>query len=434
MVDDIGLLIARGLVHKNEQYKLNLEGPGINNAHLLLVGESGSGKTTLLVRIIQEMYYQSKTVFLIDFHGDMGIDGENHIKYTPRNSPYGVNPYELEMNAESGGVIIQAEVITVMLNQYFMENKLGKKQINILKQLIIDTYKTKGIIDENIETWSKEVPIMEDLGNLVNYIKKIINSLSHSNTGVLEESIKNIRNYMPKELIDSSKESIEKLEEIINNIDSENEKGLYGNIDLSYYLHPSVKRVFEGLYVYLEDIVKMTIFNGEKPRITKGVNRLDFSAFTQVNKPLIAKFLAEFTAQKLFRSSMLRGQYSELVGVPEGSKFDRVLIFDESKLALPHGAEKNNPYNIFSRLVGESRKYGLALFLASQRVEHYSEEILSNIFTKIILKVKANDYKSVAKALGVKEDFVADTFSTTKGRPAIIDTNGSKHSYIIEKL
>ena len=55
MVTDGGLLIARGLVHKNEQYKLNLEGPGINNGHLLLVGESGSGKTTLLVRVIKEV-------------------------------------------------------------------------------------------------------------------------------------------------------------------------------------------------------------------------------------------------------------------------------------------------------------------------------------------------------------------------------------------
>ena len=60
MVNDGGLLIARGLVHKNEQYKLNLEGPGINNAHLILVGESGSGKTTLLVKIINEMVYKAK--------------------------------------------------------------------------------------------------------------------------------------------------------------------------------------------------------------------------------------------------------------------------------------------------------------------------------------------------------------------------------------
>ena len=86
MVNDGGLLIVRGLVHKNEQYKLNLEGPGINNAHLIVVGESGSGKTTLLVRVIKEMQYQSKTVFLIDFHGDMGISGENYIKGTSKNT------------------------------------------------------------------------------------------------------------------------------------------------------------------------------------------------------------------------------------------------------------------------------------------------------------------------------------------------------------
>ena len=431
MVED-GLLLARGLVYKQEKFFLNLDAKQVNNPHLLMVGESGSGKTTLMLKAIMEMYLKGKTIFLIDFHGDMGIDGENYIKYTPRNSPFGVNPFELEIDEDCGGVDIQAEVITVMLNQYFMDNKLGKKQINILKQLIIDTYKINGIVDENISTWSNEIPRMEDLGNLVKYIKKILSTGIPCNKRLLEESIENIKKYLPKELAKEAKESIQKIEKTIDDIEIDENKNKFEEIDINYYLSSSVKRVFEGLYVYLEDIVKMTIFNGEKPKIIKGINRLDFSAFTQVNKPLIAKFLAEFTAQKLFRASMLRGQYSKLG--KEDSKFDRVLVFDESKLALPHGTEKSNPYNIMNRLCTESRKYGLALFLASQRIEHYSDEILSNIFTKIILKVKANNYKSIAKLLGVKEDFIADTFNRTDGRPAIIETNGNKHSYLIENF
>ena len=50
-----GLLLASGLVHKQEQYRLNLEGKGISNAHLLIAGGSGSGKTTLMVKIIKEV-------------------------------------------------------------------------------------------------------------------------------------------------------------------------------------------------------------------------------------------------------------------------------------------------------------------------------------------------------------------------------------------
>ena len=169
-----------------------------------------------------------------------------------------------------------------------MDNGLGKKQRNILRELIVDTYKSKGIYEDDMNTWTKEVPIMEDLGKLADYIRKVLNAEVNTNVGILKESIKNIKSYMPKESFEKTKESIEKIEEVVNDINIENEKQLYGNINLGYYLHSSVKRVFEGLYVYLEDIVKMTIFNGEKPRITKGVNRLDFSAFTQVNKPLIA--------------------------------------------------------------------------------------------------------------------------------------------------
>ncbi len=432
---DSGLLLAKGLIYKNEQFRLNLDSMEVNNPHLLVIGESGSGKTTLMKKIIEDMYLKGKTIFLIDFHGDMEMPDENYIKYTPRQSPNGVNPFELELDEQSGGVIIQAEIISMMLNQYFMDNKLGKKQLNLLKQLIIDTYKLKKIYDSDSNTWTKEVPKMKDLGILIKYIKQVIEKGSFNRNRILNESFDRLNEFLPDDLKETLKDSLKNIEDELKNIeDSEDENDMFADINIEYYTQSSSKRTFDGLFVYLEEIVKMTIFNGEKARIIKGINRLDFSSFTQVNKPLIAKFLAEFTAQKLFRATMLRGNYEDLDYVMDNTRFDRVLIFDESKLALPHGMEKNNPYNIMNRITTEARKFGISLVLASQSLEHYSQEMLSNIFTKIILRVKSNNYKSVAKTLGLKEDFISSTFDNNKGRPAIIETKGTKYSYLIENF
>ena len=422
-----GLLLARGLVQKDLTFHLDLDAHKVRNPHLLLVGGSGVGKTTLMLSAIEEMRLKGKTLFVIDFHGDMEIAGENHIKYTPRNSPFGVNPFEIEKNEESGGIKMQTEVIALMLGSYFID-KLGKKQENILKRLIQDTYSFKGMIDDDVSTWDLEPPTMSDLYLVSNYVKNMIDAEEEESRDVIQlERLNNLMNsFSPKDL-ESLKEKLDGIESYIR--DGKCDEAL-DKIDLSYYRHSSIKRTFDSLYVYLEEICTMGIFNGATPRLIRGVNRLDFSAFTQVNKPLIARFLAEFTAQKLFRASMASGHYNQR----DGDKFNRVLVFDESKLALPDGKEKSNPYNVMNRIVTESRKYGLALFLASQRLDHYSQEILANIYTKIILEIKPTDYKSAATALGVKEDFLADTFSTQKGRPAIIETSGNKFSYLIEDL
>lgn len=434
-----GLYLADGLVYKSKKFIFNPDAKYVKNPHLLLVGGSGAGKTTLMLKILENASLEGKTVFLIDFHGDMMIDSENHIKYTPRNSPYGINPFELEMSEESGGVDMQAEVVAIMMDTYFFD-KMGKKQQSIMKRLIIDLYASKGIHDNDHTTWINKPPTMKELNKLIQYVHSEIEILENSDDiTITRESDKQIaRNAIvtiKNILIKNSKEetrytnAIKTLSDEIDTL-KETRNG-FSSIDISFYAQKTNKRSFESLFPYIDEVSRMSIFNGEKPRITSGINRLDFSAFTAINKPNIARFLAEFTAQKIFRASMNSGTFAG----HDGIKFRWVLAFDESKLALPSGREKSNPYNIMNRIVTEARKYGLALFLASQRLEHYNDELLANIYTKIILDTKASDIVAISKAMGVHVDIVKQTFSSaTAGlRPALIDSGGV-NSYIIREL
>jgi len=442
-----GLKVATGLVKKREVFYYNPDAKSALNPHTLIVGQSGSGKSTLLRKIIEYYYENDKTVFIIDFHGDLKTDNENLLEFTPRNSPNGINPFEIEQNKKNGGPNEQANVIALMMGAYFMD-RMSQKQKGIIEQLVKDTYISKGIKDELPETWTKEPPTMKDLYATCVYIENVLNggnALDSSNISKANSLIEDALSKIEK-AIDSSEDENEKrvVAEIKDEISELNDKlkayetaegearNIYADLNIENYVR--VKKSLESVFAYIKDASNMSIFDDTKPKLIKGINRLDFSAFTAINKPLIAKFLAEFIAQKLFRSSMMRGEFENLENVGD-IKYDRVLIIDESKLALPQGREKDNPYHVMNRITTESRKYGMAVCIVSQRLEHYTKDMLSNIYTKIILKVNATDYKSVAQTLGIDLQQVKNTFESQKGRTAIIETAGTeKLSYLIEEF
>ena len=165
------LLIATGLVNKTSKFYIDLDNKSNVNSHLLIAGGSGTGKTTMLKKIIQYLQAQQKMVVIIDFHGDMEVEGENTIKFTPSNSKNAINPFELEKDSEKGGVKIQAEAIRTMLGTYFFDKgRISKKQENALEKLIEATYNAKGIFQDDEKTWDLEIPTMRDLYSVFKYI------------------------------------------------------------------------------------------------------------------------------------------------------------------------------------------------------------------------------------------------------------------------
>lgn len=442
------LLLAIGLFQKTKEFHFNIDNPKTANPHHLIAGGSGTGKTTLLKEIIWDLKKKNKTVVVIDFHGDMQTDNENLISFTPTNSKNGINPFELELDPEKGGVNIQAESVTLMLGTYFFDKgRISKKQENMLEVIILSTYAAKGIFQDDFETWSKPAPTMEDFKRTFVYI---INHGAEDKAAEEDNPIKHsfdrIKNAIKDAALKKEQSYINSLndiyKELLSSSNSEDDKDSkdaddyfdYSAINMNYFSTKAMMKSVENIYAYIEKISKMSIFKGEKPKLIKGINRLDLSAFTSISKPLTAKFIGEFISQKFFRACMLRGEYDRLASREPNTKCDRVLIFDESKLALPTGIEKENPFNPFNRIVSESRKYGLALILASQRLNHYSEEILSNMHTKILLGTKSNDYKNAARVMAVKEEVVRNVFSVPNKRTALIEIGGKCDSYEMQTL
>jgi len=396
------------------------------NPHLMIVGGSGSGKTRLLKKIIAYLQQNNKQIYIIDFHGDIKIPNETEFIFTSRNSPYGLNPFEIEKDPLNGGVNAQVEILIALFKKNIFPN-MGALQKTVLKLFLTKLYEYVGIFDEDESTWNKEIPTMELMHE---FYQRIKNTIKFKEGSELCELIKSIELLQIKlNILDEKEDSIEAVEKqkkaaikkLEKNISAINElfNGKYfphikrrlenkdynfdgytiGKVDVSEFHDENIKKTFLSLYPYISELSSTSIFKENKPPKARGVVRYNISGFTNIDKPLEAMFFNDIIVQKIFRAVKMRGEYRKIAN----NKCDTFIVIDESKIILPTGKDKENPYNLFNRIVTEARKYGLGLIIVSQRPNHFPQEMLSNIYTKICLRLNENDIPSAMKSLGIRE-------------------------------
>ena len=390
--------IGYSLFNKNKQIVWNpLK---VANPHLCIVGASGTGKTTLLKSIIRYLA-QKYAVFVLDFHGDMKVEQEDYIRFKSTNSDYGISIFEFDPDPEEGGVLARVLEIIQTFKKSFMP-KMGPMQEAVLKQLLLDTYALKGIRYNDPSTWNNEnLPTIEDMYTLLQEIEQYINGgVDKELFSALSKAKRLYRNNQetPDEKYE---EKIEKLRAkalqainiYFNELLNEEEKidTSLQNIDIDFYKNKNDFKTIESIKLYLRDMIKSGVFSQKNPVIKKRLVRFDMSPLNEQ----LQIFLSDAIIQRIFRKS------KKSKNLNKGIK--AFIVIDESKLILPHGKEKENPFNYINRIVSESRKYGLGIVLASQRIAHYSEEMLSNIDTKIVLRINENDINMAKSKLGIKD-------------------------------
>ena len=139
-------------------------------------------------------------------------------------------------------------------------------------------------------------------------------------------------------------------------------------------------------------------------KFNRNINRLDLSGFTNAGKPEFALFFFDLFLQRVFGKCKLKGEYKDRPAEQRnrGNKCDVFVVIDESRVVLPTGRDKDNPYHMLNRITAESRKYGLGLILGTQRITHYSDDILANIYTKILLQTDPSDIPISNKKLKIQ--------------------------------
>ncbi len=106
---------------------------------------------------------------------------------------------------------------------------------------------------------------------------------------------------------------------------------------------------------------------------------------------------AETLLRKVYRSAKMFGN----IGTEKGYRL--FVLVDEAKLLSP--TKKNDPKAIINILGTEGRKFGIGMLISSQLTDHFGDDVLGNMATKIALKpLKRKIASKNAKEMGIEAD------------------------------
>lgn len=370
------------------------------NGHVILAGKSGSGKTftlrKLLLNILKAVEVEKKNsqnnikfrVHIIDVHGDIDIGPEASTVKFSESTNYGFNPLLINKDKDFGGVRKRIQSFISSLNRTGF--KLGGNQEATLRNLLIDLYAANGIFENNPETWiiSKDSkyprnPTIDDLARYTeNKMKSMFLGLvGKNNCTTLLEKTNRAQNKLFKKIKSTKKatnDEIDKLKEDIIKLKAEvidNFTNYINEIDSGKEFDELLKYdsldVMKSLSNKINNLNSIGIFKNEPPPfdINKNIWRYDIKSLDIDEKALFVSFLCE----TLFYKAVQRGEQNDVV---------EIIVLDEAHLFV-----NDDPRNPINTIAKEARKFGLALFAASQSLTHFSDDFLSNVSTKIILGI-----------------------------------------------
>ena len=370
------------------------------NGHVILAGKSGSGKTftlrKLLLNILKAVEAEKKNsqnnikfrVHIIDVHGDIDIGPEASTVKFSESTNYGFNPLLINKDKDFGGVRKRIQSFISSLNRTGF--KLGGNQEATLRNLLIDLYAANGIFENNPETWiiSKDSkyprnPTIDDLARYTeNKMKSMFLGLvGKNNCTTLLEKTNRAQNKLFKKIKSTKKatnDEIDKLKEDIIKLKAEvidNFTNYINEIDTGKEFDELLKYdsldVMKSLSNKINNLNSIGIFKNEPPPfdINKNIWRYDIKSLDIDEKALFVSFLCE----TLFYKAVQRGEQNDVV---------EIIVLDEAHLFV-----NDDPRNPINTIAKEARKFGLALFAASQSLTHFSDDFLSNVSTKIILGI-----------------------------------------------
>lgn len=400
-----GFCFGKSYSNPKEHTKMfwELESKKTLNYSMIIIGGSGSGKTRLGTSIIKDLGNRNKHVLTVDVQGDMYVEGENTYKFSRRNNSMGFNYFTFTKDLENGGPISNSMLIIELYKNSVMENGIGPIQKAVFKQVIIDCYRSKGILDEDETTWENELPTPK---HFEAFVLKILGGANTSKLTKLAEyanDLAKIKNDLRKDKSEKNEKKLNKLMEEYREFNKMFESYLFENqheeffegmtldedkVDVSYYYAPQNYKTLQTLYTYIKMMADCPLFGSRKFPELNGLMRFDVSGFTSYGKPEEAIFFINYVFSMFFRAIKERGEYrymSDAYKSRHGNFCDSFCFVDESKLILPNGKNKESPYHIINRIVTESRKYGGGMGIISQSVKHFPAEIINSTYTKVVL-------------------------------------------------
>lgn len=147
----------------------------LENANMVVLGQSGSGKSYAVKLEILRSLLLGSDILIIDPENEYQYLAEalggSHFKITVGSSDH-INPFDLPpvKEDETNEAVFRSHILNLLGLFKIMLGSLTPEEEMLLDRAIIQTYALRDITIENM-TWAKEMPIMEDLEEILKTIE-----------------------------------------------------------------------------------------------------------------------------------------------------------------------------------------------------------------------------------------------------------------------
>lgn len=386
------------------------------NPHILLAGSTGTGKSHQLRALLERaaLYMDSDaSMDIFDVHAELDIAGSSLVKYSAYTG-YGYNPLIINPDRHSGGVINTINAFINLINNTTM--KLGTKQTATLRHLMVDLYAEHGITEDNERSWSIDPSRQPSIQNLIDFTRKKIMKMQFgtdriaSNIMDISNKVKRIHRSklydaarqemavegetVDEELTPEQADDAEAVEELENQVSKLNEttselfqaflRSIKSGDELDAFFKYSNKEVMHSLLERLSTINSAGIFNHNPPPFHSNNRCHEIKSLSDEYQKLFVYMRLE----AIFREARDRGHTGEI---------RYIIVLDEA-----HKFFRDESDNIINIIAKEGRKFGIALWCASQSPTHFSEEFLINTACIVLLGIHSSYWGMAEKKLRIK--------------------------------
>lgn len=390
------------------------------NGHMLLCGMSGTGKSFQSKRFLASAASVGLDIDIFDVHDELSdVPGSVAVTYSQATG-YGYNPLEIDNDIHVGGPLRQANFFISLIRS--VTSGFGSVQEAVLRNLLADVYAANGIFADNAKTWTrksitastrKEIvaarrwkelrdyyPTLDDLHS---YAWKKVQALTIGGDSLAAAAFENLSRTMKQ---------IQRVNKNYNNaaepgerealelkMDELKTKALdaYANFiqrmetgkEVEDMLKYNSVETLNGILRRIDLLNSAGIFNANPPPFGGArVKVHQMKALTREQQILFARLrLREIFEQRKSEGAMTRPGLKHVIFLDEAHKY----FVEDSD-------------DIINVIAKEARKFGIALWCASQQPTEFPESFLTNCGATVLLGIHASFWLGSIKKLRISED------------------------------
>ena len=365
-----------------------------SNFHVGVIGRSGVGKTYLLRNLAAALARAGATVFVLDAHGDFApLPGLAPRQTSRLEFRYGgdgatINPFALGISAGA-----RAATRSVVETIRLFNPALGPRQLVELRRLVLALYRAAGwpLAASGAEDAraQRPPPTLEQLLAQVRAERALAAGRSEVPEGLataLTELIAQLPEpdpQRPEALVEAAEAALEAARPRLAAALAAARRGEAPTRSGSRGQDARLEAIEETL----DMMVDTGLFGKDALAVARGaVNVFCMRGLHRRDLQVLYHLLLD----RVFHYAM---RTCRRLNAPVPSL---VLVVDEAKLAAAGARDPMAPLN---RIATEGRKYGLALLLGVQKVEHLTDDLLDSMGALFVLPVARSQRDGLARRL-----------------------------------